>query len=108
MTEKDKVAQQYDRIRKQAIDNNEPTAIVLAENRISGETQLTVESFSIRDFVEQQGTEKTVMLANEKAQLCGKPVWVIDLIGSEFVPELDAFELAWQAREYYHASRIEE
>ena len=108
MTDKNKLEQQYDRIRQEAIDNNEPTAIVLAENRIWGETQLTVASFSIRDFVEQQGAEETVRLANDEARSWGKPVWVVDLVGRDFVSEPDAFELAWQARECYHKSRMEE
>src|ERR1041384_2889727 len=108
MAEKDKLEQQYDCIRQKAIDNNEPTAILLAENHIWGETVLTVESFSIRDFVEQQGTEETVRLAYEEARLWGKPIWVIDLIGSDFASEPDAFELAWQARECFHTSRMQE
>ena len=107
MNQKQRLEEQFNRIRQATIDNNEPTAIVLAENFYRGVSQLTIESFSVKNELAEQGIEWAIQHAGEEARCYGKPVWVIDLIGEPFASEPDAFELAWQNREYYYESRAE-
>jgi len=107
MIEKQRLEERFDRIRQQAVDNDEPAAIVLADNRFRGESDLTVESFSIRDFIERWSSDEAFWFASEEARCYGKPVWIIDLVGGPFASEPDAFEIAWQSREYYYESKAQ-
>jgi hypothetical protein len=103
LDEKETLQAEFNCIRERAINNDEPTAIVLCEDH----DQLTIDSFSVKEWL-PQGGEEIVILAHEEARARAWRTWLIDIV---VVPELveteNAFEMAWQARDHYRQSRAE-
>ena len=104
---KQQLEKKFNQMRQTAIDNNEPTALVLVEHNDSNPLpQLVIESFSMRKFIEESGDE-AVLRALEEMKFYGWRQWLIDVVGEQFISEPDAFELAWESRAFYHEQRNE-
>lgn len=92
---------QYKLAVKKAIDSKEPHAIVLVENPgVIGGTELTVQSFSLKEYIAESDPEDALLRAYEHAACLGRRTWFIDCVGGEFSEEKGAFKDAWEKREW--------
>ena len=104
---KQQLEKKFNQMRQTAIDNNEPTALVLVEHNDSNPLpQLVIESFSMRKFIEESGDE-AVIRALEEMRSYGWRQWLIDIVSEQFISEPNAFGLAWDSRAFYHEQRNE-
>jgi hypothetical protein len=75
LDEKETLQAEFNCIRERAINNDEPTAIVLCEDH----DQLTIDSFSVKEWL-PQGGEEIVILAHEEARARAWRTWLIDIV----------------------------
>ena len=97
---RNELKQRFERMRAEAVKQNEPTAFVLVEHRDDWRSGLDVESFSMRRFLIHG--DVAIVHAHEHARTLGWRTWLIDVFGEQWVSDPNAFEMAWDARSYYH------
>ena len=104
---KQQLEEKFNQMRRTAIDNNEPTALVLVEHNDSNLLpQLVIDSFSMQKFIEESGDE-AVIRALEEMKFYGWRQWLIDIVSEQFISEPNAFGVAWDSRAFYHEQRNE-